>query len=63
MRVRSVVKKRTNYLTNQNMKTTKRSYNAPEIQEFEINTEGIICVSNQLEQNVIDAGILEENEW
>ena len=45
------------------MKTTKRSYNAPEIQEFEINTEGIICVSNQLEQNVIDAGILEENEW
>ena len=57
MRVLYVVRKKTNYLTNHNMKNTKRFYNAPEIQELEIKTEGVLC------ESTAGAGSLNDNSW
>ena len=39
------------------------NYLTPEISEYEIRTEGVLCVSGPLGQNGANAGIFEENEW
>ena len=40
-----------------------QNYLTPEIFEFEIRTEGVLCASDPLGQNGADAGVFEENEW
>ena len=42
---------------------TEKYYLTPEISEYEIRTEGVLCVSGPLGQNGANAGIFEENEW
>ena len=42
---------------------TNLNYFTPEISEYEIRTEGILCVSDPIIQNGADAGHFEENEW
>ena len=40
-----------------------QNYLTPEISEYEVNTEGMLCVSNPIVGNGSDAGLFEENEW
>ena len=38
-------------------------YFTPEISEYEVRAEGILCVSDPENMNGADAGYFEENQW
>lgn len=40
-----------------------QNYLTPEISEYEISTEGVLCVSDPIGQPGADAGVFDENEW